>query len=92
MNFEWDTEKAEINVIKHGIEFAEASTIFADAFAITVFDPDHSLMEDRYVTIGLSNCGRLLVVWHTDRGDVTRIISARNADKPETKAYNDQRS
>ena len=72
MDFEWDTEKANTNVEKHGVEFAEASTVFADAFALTIFDPDHSSSEDRYITIGLSDRGRLLIVWHTDRREIGR--------------------
>lgn len=92
MDFEWDTEKANTNVEKHGVEFAEASTVFADAFALTIFDPDHSSSEDRYITIGLSDRGRLLIVWHTDRREITRLIGARLANKLETKAYNAQRS
>lgn len=92
MDFEWDNEKADTNVAKHGVDFAEASTIFADTFALTIIDPDHSSSEERYVTIGLSDLGRLLIVWHTDRGDLTRIIGARPADKLETKVYNAQRS
>ena len=91
MDFEWDTEKAKTNVDKHGVDFAESSTVFGDAFALTIFDPDHSSSEDRYVTIGFSDRGRLLIVWHTDRGDITRLIGARIADKLETKAYNAQR-
>ena len=92
MNFEWDTDKADSNVAKHGVSFAEASSVFSDPYALTIFDPDHSSAEDRYITIGLSGRSRLLIVWHTDRGDATRVIGARHADKLETKAYNAQRS
>ena len=92
MNFEWDPDKAESNVAKHGVDFAEASTVFADYFALTIFDPDHSDSEDRYITIGLSDRARVLVVSHTDRDAVTRIIGSRNANRLEIQAYNDARS
>ena len=92
MNFEWDPAKATANVDKHGVTFDEASTVFADAFALTIFDPEHSEEEDRFLVIGLSDQGRLLVVWHTDRDNTTRLIGARMAHKLETGAYNAERS
>jgi uncharacterized DUF497 family protein len=92
MNFHWNANKAEKNLAKHDVDFVEASTIFADPFALTIFDANHSSQEDRYVTIGFSDRGRLLIVWHTDRDDLTRIIGARHANKLETKAYNAGRS
>ena len=67
MEFEWDPRKAKNNLRKHGISFTEAGTIFGDELAITVSDPDHSDDEDRYITIGLSNRQRLLIVSHTER-------------------------
>jgi len=59
MEFEWDPQKAEMNLRKHGVSFAEAGTVFGDDFAITVPDPDHSIDEERYITVGRSNRGRL---------------------------------
>lgn len=87
MKFEWDTQKAEKNFGKHKIAFTEAATVFADTFGITIYDPDHSKNEERYVTIGWSHQGRILMVAHTDRGDRIRIISARELTKKERKAY-----
>jgi uncharacterized protein len=87
MKFEWDSNKAIENVQKHGVTFQEASTIFGDPLAITFEDPDHSTEESRYVTFGLSLQKRLIVVSHTERGDRTRIISARLMDRKEKKIY-----
>ncbi len=89
MDFEWDAAKAETNELKHGVSFAEAMTVLADPLSLTGFDPDHSHDEDRYVTIGMSVAGRLLLVSHTDRGDKVRIISARLASRPERRDYED---
>jgi len=91
MEFEWDPDKADRNVTKHGVSFHEAATVFGDPLAITYFDPDHSEQEDRYLTFGHSDMGRLLVVSHTDREDRTRIISARQATTRERKAYEEGR-
>ena len=74
MEFEWDPAKAEHNIIKHGVDFTEAATVFNDPLSITYADPDHSVGEDRYIIIGLSMTNRLLIVAHTDRGEITRII------------------
>ena len=68
MEFEWDDTKAVANELKHGVPFADAITVFGDPLAVTVYDPDHSDDEDRYVTLGLSITARLLIVSHTDRG------------------------
>ncbi len=87
MNFEWDPRKAEINLRKHDVSFIEAGTVFGDDLAITIPDPDHSMNEDRYITIGWSNRRRLLMVAHTERGDRIRIISARELTPSERKAY-----
>jgi uncharacterized DUF497 family protein len=89
MDFEWDDAKAEANERKHGISFAEAMTVFADDLSLTGCDPDHSDGEDRYLTMGLSAAGRLLIVSHTDQGDKIRIISAREASRGERKDYED---
>jgi uncharacterized DUF497 family protein len=75
LTFEWDSRKARSNFSKHGISFEEASTIFGDSFSLTVPDPDHSITERRYITVGRAFSGNLLVVVHTDRA----IISASSA-------------
>jgi uncharacterized DUF497 family protein len=87
LNFEWDDKKAKSNAKKHGARFEEASTVFADGLSLTIQDPAHSQVEDRFVTIGSSYRGRLLVVVHTERGDNIRIISARRASRRERKSY-----
>ncbi len=89
MEFEWDPEKAARNWVKHGVSFHEAATVFGDPLAITYHDPDHSEDEERFLTFGHSNEGHLLVVSHTDRGERTRIISARRATRRERKIYED---
>jgi uncharacterized protein len=90
MNFEWDPRKAEINLQKHGVSFAEAGTVFGDDLAITVPDPDHSDDEERYITVGWSSNRKLLMVSHTERGDNIRIISARTLTPRERKAYEEK--
>jgi uncharacterized DUF497 family protein len=87
MTFEWNEEKAASNARKHGVTFEEASTAFGDPLSITVGDPDHSADEDRFVLLGLSHLGRLVVVVHTDRADVVRLISARLATPRERRDY-----
>lgn len=89
MDFEWDDDKAAANERKHGVAFTEAMTVFADTLALTGYDPDHSDDEDRYLTMGQSADGRLLVVSHTDRGENIRIISARVASRVERRDYED---
>lgn len=85
--FEWDPEKAESNLQKHGVSFAEAASVFFDVLSITVPDPLHSDAEDRFVITGLSYQQRHLVVVHLDRGDRIRIIMARLATPAERKKY-----
>jgi uncharacterized protein len=85
--FEWDTDKAAKNWRKHEVEFEEATTVFADPMFITVIDAEHSEDEERYISIGLSTLGRLLLVSHTDRAAKIRIISARKATRKEAKFY-----
>ncbi len=85
--FEWDPEKARANKVKHGITFDEASTAFEDGLSVTIPDPLHSVDEERFVLIGYSCLGRLLVVVHTDRGDRVRIISARPATRKERRFH-----
>ena len=87
MRFEWDQNKDAANRSKHGVGFDEAASVFQDHRSRTVHDPRHSDDEDRYLTLGFSDHGRLLVVWHTDRGDAVRIIGARQPDKHERKGY-----
>jgi uncharacterized protein len=84
---EWDPVKAELNIAKYGVPFEEAATVIGDPLSLTVYDPDHSQDEDRYITIGTSVENRLLLVSHTDRDDRIRVISARIATKRERKAY-----
>jgi hypothetical protein len=85
--FEWNPDKAKVNLQKHQVDFEEASTIFDDPQFITFLDEEHSADEERYITIGLSNKNRLLIVAHTDRNDHIRIISARKVTKHEEKFY-----
>jgi uncharacterized protein len=87
MEFEWDPKKATANIQKHNVTFQEAATVFGDPLAITFEDPDHSTDENRYITFGLSLQKRLIIVSHTERGDRTRIISARLMDRKERKIY-----
>lgn len=87
MEFEWDPEKAARNDRKHGVTFREAASVFGDPLATTVADPDHSEYEDRFLTVGRSNYGRMLIVAHTDRGDSVRIINARELTRAERKGY-----
>ena len=90
-DFEWDPEKAQGNIQKHTVGFGEASSVFDDPIFITVIDEEHSDDEERYITIGLSNKNRLLLVAHTERDDRIRIISARKATKNEEKFYEETR-
>ena len=87
MHFEWDKAKAANNLSKHDVSFDEASTVFADVLSATARDPDHSRGESRLLTFGMSSAGRILVVSHTDRGSIIRIISARPATRHERKIY-----
>ena len=87
LQFEWDPNKAAKNVEKHQVSFEEAATVFDDPMFITFIDEEHSVDEERYITTGLSNRGRLLLVAHTDREGRIRIISARKATKKERRFY-----
>ena len=87
MNFEWDPRKAAKNLRTHGFSFAEASTVFGDPLSLTIPDPAHSQVEDRFIVLGHSHQRKLLVVVHTERGDSIRIISARRAGRRERKSY-----
>jgi len=85
--FQWDPRKAASNIRKHAVGFPEAATIFLDALAWTFPDPDHAETESRFITIGLSSRGRIIIVAHADRGDRVRIISARRATRREMDEY-----
>jgi len=87
LQFEWDEAKSTANVHKHGISFEEAITIFGDPNAITIFDAEHSDAEDRFIDIGLSVSGRVLVVVYTERDSRIRIISCRKATPAERRQY-----
>jgi uncharacterized DUF497 family protein len=87
VKFDWDTQKAALNLLNHGVSFEEAASVFGDPLAATVPDSDHSTDEARFITMGVTLAQRLLVVVHTDRADETRIISARAATRGEKKKY-----
>jgi uncharacterized DUF497 family protein len=87
MQFEWDPEKAKRNYRKHRVSFEEAVTVFYDPLSATFDDPDHSVSEERLITIGFSSRGRLLVVSHAERGKASRIVSARRATAHERKKH-----
>ncbi len=87
LNFEWDEEKATANLKKHRVSFDEAITVFIDPFSITISDHDHSVDEQRYIDIGNSDKGRVVVVVYTERGSKMRIISCRKATSSERKIY-----
>ena len=87
MRIEWDPRKARSNLRKHKVSFEEAATALSDPMAATGADPDHSVTEDRFVTFGVSERGRLLVVAHNDEEETIRIISARTASKGERELY-----
>jgi len=87
LSFEWDEEKAKANLKKHRVSFDEATTVLIDSFSITIPDPDHSVDEQRYIDIGSSDNGRVLVVVYTERGSNIRIISCRKATLSERKRY-----
>jgi uncharacterized DUF497 family protein len=87
MKSEWDPKKAKLNLRKHRVSFEEAATALSDPMAATGADPDHSMTEERYVTFGVSERGRLLVVAHSDEKETIRILSARIASKGERELY-----
>ena len=87
MQFEWDPNKAKQNLRKHRISFDEAVTVFYDPLSATFDDPDHSIDEHRYITIGFSSKAHLLAVAHAERGDNIRIISARLTTAHERKKH-----
>jgi hypothetical protein len=87
LTFEWDEAKDLTNQRKHGVSFEEAKSVFNDSRSITIVDERHSDEENRYLDIGISSRGRLIVVAYTERGDNIRIISCRKATKSEGKTY-----
>lgn len=87
MRTEWDHAKAAANFIKHRVPFEEAATVFDDTLSETYRDDAHSVEETRYVTVGCSRAGRILVVAHADRGPAVRLISARRATRGERRFY-----
>ncbi len=89
LRFEWDENKAKLNLAKHGVSFEEAKTVFYDDCALVIADPDNSETEDRFVILGFSANARILVVCHCyrDNEGVIRIISARRATRNESSHY-----
>jgi uncharacterized DUF497 family protein len=87
VDYEWDGEKASLNREKHGVSFEEAATVFDDPLYVDLYDPDHSTDEDRYLIVGTSKDGRLLIVSYVERNDKIRLISARELTPAERRAY-----
>lgn len=90
MQFEWDPKKAKRNYKKHRVPFEEAVTVFYDPLSATFDDPDHSVGEQRFISVGFSSRRRLLVVSYAERGKALRIINARLATAHERKRHEDQ--
>ncbi|HEY2921834.1 MAG TPA: BrnT family toxin [Candidatus Binatia bacterium] len=89
--FEWDEEKAEANILNHsGVTFFEAVTVFGDPLSVICDDDEHSIGERRFLTIGRSSQDRILIVSYTERGDVIRILGAREAEPKEIRAYEEE--
>ena len=87
MQFKWDKNKAIRNLSKHGVSFEEAKTVFEDPLYVDFYDPDHSEEEERYLIVGESHQGRLLIVSYTERGNIIRLISARETTQTERAVY-----
>jgi uncharacterized DUF497 family protein len=90
MEFSWNESKAARNLARHGVAFSEAATVFNDLLYIDFFDPDHSETEHRYIRVGCSEQGRLLVVSYTEDAEIARLISARPATRSERETYEEQ--
>jgi uncharacterized DUF497 family protein len=90
VKFEWDDAKASANLKKHGVSFEEAKTVFSDDLFIVFLDPDHSIEENRFIIMGESDRGRLLIVAYTERLNLIRIINARKASRKEKKVYEEE--
>ena len=91
MFFEWDRDKEAKNRKKHGVSFREAATVFGDPLSTTYPDSAHSEEEPRYLTIGMTERGTIIVVAHTEEEDTVRIISARRATRQEQRFYEEER-
>ncbi|MBK8232493.1 MAG: BrnT family toxin [Candidatus Eisenbacteria bacterium] len=87
MLFQWDADKARLNLRKHRVDFEDACTIFGDPFEITIVDPDHSRDEQRFLSVGRAHDGKLYTVSYTERGAHIRLISARLANRKERLTY-----
>ena len=92
MTFTWDPQKAVENRKKHGVDFREAATVFDDPLSTAFPDADHSSSERRFLILGLSARGRILVVSYVETGDTIRIISTRSATRREQKFYEEDES
>jgi uncharacterized DUF497 family protein len=90
LRVDWDPDKATSNLRKHQVSFEEAGSVFDDPLLITFLDLQHSYDEDRYITIGLSNLNRLLLIAHTDQNGLIRIISARKVTNNERRIYEEK--
>ncbi|CAN5723049.1 BrnT family toxin [soil metagenome] len=91
LDFEWDEDKAAQNLKKHKVTFDEAKTAFGDPFSITIDDPSHSIDEKRFIDIGISAKGKMLVVSYIERGKKIRLISCRKATKVEQEMYEERK-
>jgi uncharacterized DUF497 family protein len=87
LTFEWDPEKADANLAKHGVSFAEAATAFGDPLSAVIADPAHDEDEHRWILLGMTFRARLVVVAHAERGENIRLISARLATRRERSDY-----
>jgi hypothetical protein len=88
VTFTWDPKKAEANLKKHGVDFREAATVFDDTLSVAFPDADHSMGERRFLILGVSALGRVLVVSYTEvTAQTIRIISARTATRHERTFY-----
>ena len=87
LRFIWDEQKALANERKHDVDFFEAQTVFGDPNSVTLLDEEHSSIEDRFINLGLSNRGRLLIVVYTERETGIRLISCREATPEERRKY-----
>ncbi|WP_295621048.1 BrnT family toxin [Chamaesiphon sp. GL140_3_metabinner_50] len=87
MRFDWDKNKAANNLLKHGVSFDEAKTVFDDPLYVDFYDPAHSDDEDRYLIVGESKQRRLLIASYTERGNLIRLISAREVTRTEREVY-----
>jgi len=91
LSFAWDPEKAKLNAKKHGVTFPEAATAFGDPLSLTIPDPDHSKGEARFLLVGLTSQGRLVVVGHIeDEDESIRLIHARLATRAERRDYEEE--